>query len=128
MIYKFTSKETFFSNVLSLAETLTFRWDVETGMPEYLEWAHSDPYFLYGKGDPGQITREMTDVNYFEVNLRVTSKSQIDTDAQFPHPLKGKLTMDKGENSPPNWATFAAIWEGTGTDWLVAKGTLTHES
>lgn len=119
MIAKFTTDEAYYASFPSPAEQLTIEWNTETGQPIRLEWVHgSAVWFLHPK-TPGSITREMPDFNYYDVNLRMTTAGYEET----AYGLKGKLTVDAHR---PSGATFAAIYEGTGTAWFVADGTLTH--
>lgn len=116
---RFTSNDAYYASVSSPAESLSFEWDDVTGIPTSLIWVNEgNVWFLHS--DPGSITPEVPGSNYYEVNLRITTAGYEDT----AYPLKGKLTIDVER---PSGATFAAIFEGTSTSWLVADGTLIRE-
>ncbi|MBF2085677.1 hypothetical protein [Thermoleptolyngbya sp. C42_A2020_037] len=117
-IARFESKEAYYASFPSPPEILIFEWDTETGKPIRLEWQHGGAvWFLYHA--PGQITRETPDFNYYDVNLRMTTTGY----EHAAYGLKGKLTVDAHR---PSGATFAGIYEGTGTAWFVADGFLTY--
>ncbi|WP_433788676.1 hypothetical protein [Actinoplanes sp. CA-252034] len=113
------SETAHYESVASPAESLNFEWDDATGTLSQFKWVHGGvPWHLH-KESPGQITTENPNVNYYDVDLNVTT-DQFETD---PNALKGKITVNK--SAPPDGAVFAGILEGTGSAWLVAKGTLT---
>lgn len=117
-ICTFYSATAHYANGSSPEEILSFAWDRNTGKPQYLKWVHGSAVWFLNKNTLGQITTEPVDVNYYDVNLRITTAGY----ETVPYPLKGKLTVNA---TRPSGATFAAILEGTGTAWLVADGTLT---
>ncbi|MEU4626727.1 hypothetical protein AB0G04_42940 [Actinoplanes sp. NPDC023801] len=116
---QFSSEGAYYASVASPAETLSFTWDVETGVPSRFYWLHGGvPWYLH-ETTPGRITRENPNVNYYDLDIRVTTAAFPES----PRTLKGKLTINVIPQS--DGATFAAILEGSGSAWLVANGTLT---
>jgi hypothetical protein len=116
---QFKSEIAHYATVTSPEETLSFEWDADTGAPSRFEWLHGGVTWFLHENTPGRVTRENPNVNYYDVDLHVTTEGHQET----PNALKGKLTIDVVVH--PDGATFAAILEGTGTAWLVADGTLT---
>jgi hypothetical protein len=115
---QFKSETAHYATVTGPEETLSFEWDADTAAPSKFEWLHGGVAWFLHKSTPGRITRENPNINYYDVDLRVTTAGHEKT----PNTLKGKLTVDVVVR--PDGATFAAILEGTGTAWLVADGTL----
>ncbi len=113
MIAKFTTDEAYYASFPSPPERLTIEWDTEAGKPIHLEWVHGSAVLFLYPNTPGCIMRETPDINYYDVNLRMTTAGYEET----AYSLKGKLTVDAHR---PSGATFAGIYEGTGTAWFVA--------
>jgi len=112
---QFKSETAYYATVTSPPEALSFEWDNDTGVPSRFEWLHGGvAWYLYRA--PGNVTQE--NAYYYDVDLRITTDGFEDT----AYSLKGKLTIDAVR---ADGATFAAIYEGTGTAWFVADGTLT---
>jgi hypothetical protein len=115
---QFKSETAHYATVTSPAETFSFEWDADTGAPSRLDWLHGGvAWYLYKT--PGSVTKQKG--HYWEVDLHITTDGYQET----AYSLKGKLTIDA---TRPDGATFAAIYEGTGTAWFVADGTLTDVS
>jgi hypothetical protein len=119
---QFTSETVHYATVTSPEESLSFEWDADTGVPSQFEWLTGGVAWYLHMDTPGRITPENPNVNYYDVDLHVTTDGHHET----PNALKGKLTVDVVAR--PDGATFAAILEGTGTAWLVADGTLATSS
>lgn len=67
--------------------------------------------------DKGRVESEPPHGYYHLISLGITTAGYDTT----RYSLKGYISIDK------NWpdATFAAIYEGTGTEWMAAKGLVT---
>jgi hypothetical protein len=115
---QFTSETARYATVTSPEEALSFAWDADTGVPSRFDWLTGGVAWYLDKNTPGRIVRENPNVNYYDVDIRVTTAGFEKT----PNTLKGKLTVNVVQR--PDGATFAAILEGTGSAWLVADGTL----
>ena len=115
---QFTSETAHYATVTSPEETLSFAWDADTGVPSRFDWLTGGVAWYLDKSTPGRIVRENPNVNYYDVDLHVTTAGYEKT----PNALKGKLTVNVVKRA--DGATFAAILEGTGSAWLVAEGTL----
>jgi len=120
MTLQFKSETAHYATVTSPQEALSFEWDVDTGAPSKFEWLHGGVAWYLHQDTPGRITRENPNVNYYDVDLHVTTEGHHET----PNALKGKLTVHVVKR--PDGATFAAILEGTGSAWFVADGTLAN--
>jgi hypothetical protein len=115
---QFETETAHYATVTSPAETLSFEWDADTGVPSRFDWLHGGVAWYLDKSTPGRITRENPNVNYYDLDIRITTAGFEET----PKTLKGKLTVNVVQR--PDGATFASILEGTGSAWLVANGTL----
>jgi hypothetical protein len=116
---QFTSGTAHYATVTSPAESLSFAWDADTGVPSRFDWLHGGVAWYLHPDTPGRITRENPNVNYYDLDIRVTTAGF----EASPNTLKGKLTVNVVAR--PDGATFAGVLEGTGSSWLVATGTLT---
>jgi hypothetical protein len=117
---QFKSEAAHYATVESPEESLSFEWDSDTGVPSQFRWLHGGVIWYLHENSPGRITRENPNVNYYDVDLHVTTDGHEET----PNALKGKITVDVPAG--PERATFAAILEGTGSAWFVADGILTN--
>lgn len=94
-----------------------------TGAIQSWDWTHGGVMWYSFAADKGTAKPDSTDLKYFVLNLGITLKKYASTRYQ----LKGYIGKNGAtpKNSPtwPN-ATFAVIYEGTGTTWFVAHGTL----
>lgn len=115
---RFESAAAYYAAVTSPAESLSFEWDSDTGVPTRFDWLHGGVLWYLNGSTPGHITRESPNVNYYDVDIRVGPAGF----EHAPRTIKGKLTVNAER---PNGATFAAILEGSGSRWFVADGTLT---
>jgi hypothetical protein len=119
MIYRFETQEAYYASFPSPAESLTFEWDTETGIPNRFEWVHGGVLWFLFSNDSGQITGAgAPESPHYDIDLRILT---VASDPNYPNTLQGKLTV---ASQRPSGVTFAATLEGTGSHWLVADGTL----
>ena len=117
-ICTFETKDAHYASVTSPPEYLAIRWHTATGNVESFQWiqggATTTTWFSYPP-DHGSVTP----VAYYNLlNLRITRQGYETTAA---YSIKGYIAP----NVQLPAATFAGIYEGTGTSWFVAQGMLT---
>jgi hypothetical protein len=111
LVCTFETKEAHYASVTNPPEYLTFRWHTATARVESFQWNQGDTTWFSFPADPGTV-RPMAYYNV--VDLKMTRKG-----------LEGAAYSIKGYVAPNirlPAATFAAIYEGTGTAWFVARG------
>jgi hypothetical protein len=85
---QFQSETAHYATVTSPEEPLSFEWDPDTGPPSQFDWLTGGIAWYLHRDPPGRITRENPNVNYYDVDLHVTTDGFNET----PNALKGKLT------------------------------------
>ena len=115
-ICTFETKEAHYARVTSPPEYLAIKWHTATGRVESFQWNQGGTTWFSYPQDPGSVTQ----ASYYNlVNLRITwSGLQAQNGA---YSIKGSIAP----NVHLPAATFAGIYEGTGTAWFVAYGSLT---
>lgn len=93
-------------------EKISLTWRRSTGKILAFSWDHGAPWYSYA-ADPGTMVEEPSGA-YYQFNIGTTTAGFDSTRYQ----LKGYLAISM------DWpdATFAAIYEGTGTSHMVATG------
>lgn len=96
-------------------ETLVVKWDHRSGAVSAVAWNRGGSEWSAFPGNAGAIRPEPSGA-YYNADIGLTSQG-----ASERYSFKGYIAIDK------NWpsATFAAVYEGTGTAWIGAKGTVT---
>ncbi len=128
----FTADASYFANVTRPPAKLQIQWLKSTGAMLSFNWAGDPPttWVPYvgepGGPGPGSVKQSGTSY-YYAVNIGLTCSTCIDpvSHTLARYPITGYIAPDviTGANN----VTFAAIWEGTGTQWIVGQGTLTNE-
>jgi hypothetical protein len=119
-VCSFDTSQAYFDSTGNPGEELSFQWDKDSGNVKAFSWKTSIPRFSF-KGDPGQVTTEGV---YYSFNLGATTENFQTTSRET---IKGYLSPRNVINSRDEY-TFAGIFEGTGTAWFVAYGTVSPES
>ena len=98
-------------------ESVAITWNLRTGEVKSFRWDHSGVTWYSFDGDKGRVQSDPPHVYYYLTSLGITTAGYETT----RYSLKGYISIDK------DWpdATFAAIYEGTGTEWMAAKGSVT---
>ena len=113
-ICTFETKEAHYATLTSPPEYLAIKWHTATARADSFQWNQGDVTWFSYPQDPGTVTP----MAYYNVlSLRVTRKGYEDT----AYSIKGYIAP----NVQLPAATFAGIYEGTGTAWFVAHGALT---
>ena len=119
-ICTFKSNSTHYANVASPAETLAFRWRRSTGKVTGFVWQHGSPavkWFPYA-ANPGKVVPDEFPGDYHNrVNLGITTAGFESTRYEIRGYVEPNIALPS--------ATFSGIYEGTGTAWIVAYGSLT---
>ncbi|MFN3517249.1 MAG: hypothetical protein ACK4YM_08835 [Novosphingobium sp.] len=95
-------------------EFLAITWNLKSGEVLSVKWDHGGvTWYSYG-ADKGTVQPEPPHGYYYLTNIGMTTAGYDAT----RYSLKGHIAIDK------DWpdATFAAVYEGTGTAWMAAKG------
>jgi hypothetical protein len=119
-IFIIVSNAAAFCKCPSPAEELNFTWDAKTGKVSSFYWNHGGVIWLMYTNTPIEST-VMLDLKtsyYYNVDLYVTTKG-FETTA---YKITAKLTINALRL---NGATLGGVYEGTGTAWLGANGTIT---
>jgi hypothetical protein len=95
-------------------EPISLTWNHRTGKIIAFSWNNrGTPWYSYA-AEPGTVTQETPGGYYYHANIGLTTAGYDTTRYQ----LKGYIAINI------DWpdATFAAIYEGTGTSYMVAHG------
>ncbi len=115
----FKTTELHYANCPSPAEEFNFTWDVKSGKVSNFYWNHGGvQWFLYtATAVESKVVRDERTLYDYDVYLNVTTKG-YETAA---YQIRAKLTITAMR---PSGASFGGIYEGTGTTWIAANGTL----
>jgi hypothetical protein len=92
-------------------------WNLKSGQIKSFGWNHGGvPWYSYAAA-PGTVQPEAGSSYYYVTNIGVTTAGYDTT----RYSLKGYIAIDSDWPS----ATFVAVYEGTGTSWMAAKGKVT---
>lgn len=116
-ICTFQTEEAYYASVASPAEPLSFQWNTGTGQVINASWLHGSVEWFSFAADPGSVTVTPEGGYYNLIDIGITTAGYETT----RYSIKGYIATNI---ALPN-VTFAGVFEGTGTDWFVAHGTLT---
>ena len=116
----FSTSEFHYAACPSPAEELNFTWDAKTGKVSSFYWNHGGVTWFMYTNTPVESTVILDPKTsyYYNVDLYVTTKNYETT----AYKITAKLTINALR---PNGATLGGLYEGTGTAWLGANGTIT---
>jgi len=123
-VCSFDTSQAYFDSTGNPGEELSFQWDKDSGNVKALSWQHQTPdsWRIPFDADPGQVK---VDGHYYSLNLGAITEDLKTSGTR--ESIKGYLSPRNVINSRDEY-TFAGIFEGTGTAWFVAYGTVSPES
>lgn len=116
-ICTFKTNESHFASLLSPPEPMAFKWRKSTGKVLGASWLHGGVKWFSFNPDKGTVMPDKFPGDYHQrVNLGITTTGFETTRYQILGYVQPNITL-------PN-ATFAGVYEGTGSAWFVAYGNL----
>lgn len=116
-ICTFKTNESHYASLLSPPEPMTFKWRKSTGKVLTASWLHGDVNWFSYTPNKGTVMPDKFPGDYHQrVNLGITTAGFETTRYQILGYVQPNIGL-------PN-ATFAGVFEGTGSNWFVAYGNL----
>lgn len=116
-ICTFKTNASHFASLLSPPEPMVFKWRKSTGKVLGASWLHGGVKWFSYNLDKGTVLPDKFPGDYHQrVNLGITTAGFETTRFQILGYVQPNIAM-------PN-ATFAGVFEGTGSNWFVAYGNL----